>query len=216
MTKDYQIEFNRVVYDVHLTKKRQRNIYYRFHDGAFYITAPWTSLQKTINDGLVKFGPKLIVRVEKKVMPHYSFGVNYCYLFGNRFELRNNQQFSVENGIIYAQNADDLEKNLRKLLIQYLNIRVREYEALMGIDKPYKISVKKMKTRYGSNSYQTHRLHFQLDLVHYSKEIIDSVIVHELAHEFEHNHQRHFYKIIEQYCPNYALLKRKLRKRIYQ
>ena len=34
-------------------------------------------------------------------------------------------------------------------------------------------------------------------------EAIDYVIVHELAHTFEHNHGKAFYKIIEKYMPDY-------------
>ena len=55
------------------------------------------------------------------------------------------------------------------------------------IKKPYRVSVKKMTSRYGSNSSQTHTVSYSLVLLHYSVEIIDSVIVHELAHDFVRN-----------------------------
>ena len=66
------------------------------------------------------------------------------------------------------------------------------------------------------NSRKTHTLTFQLSLVHYSKEIIDSVIYHELAHDFYFDHSANFYKLLLSYCPNYFKLKAKLRKGIVQ
>ena len=73
-----------------------------------------------------------------------------------------------------------------------------------------------MKTRLGSNSRKTNKLAFSLSLVHYSKDIIDSVIVHELAHYYEFNHSFKFYNIVYKYCPNYKILRKKLIKGIYK
>ena len=86
----------------------------------------------------------------------------------------------------------------------------------MGITHTYKIRVRKMKSRYGSNSRKTMSLAFNLSLVHYSPEIIDSVIIHELVHDKVFNHSEKFYNEVYKYCPNYKALKRKLNKGIYQ
>ena len=41
-------------------------------------------------------------------------------------------------------------------------------------------------------------------------EIIDSVIIHELAHHFVYDHSDNFYKVVYKYCPNYDILRKKL------
>ena len=89
-------------------------------------------------------------------------------------------------------------------------------EKEMGIKIPYNIKIRKMKTRYASNSLKTHSLTFQMNLIHYSKEIIDSIVVHELAHEFYRNHQKRFYQCVEKYFPNYKEVNLKLKKGLYK
>lgn len=93
---------------------------------------------------------------------------------------------------------------------------VRPLEKKMNISRAYKIKVKDMSSRFGSNSSKTHTLNFQLNLVHYSLDIIYSVVVHELAHEFYHDHQKHFYELVLTYCPDYYLLNGKLKRGIYR
>ena len=86
----------------------------------------------------------------------------------------------------------------------------------MGIKIPYNIKIRKMKTRYASNSLKTHSITFQMNLIHYSKEIIDSIVVHELAHEFYRNHQKRFYQCVEKYFSNYKEVNLKLKKGLYK
>ena len=67
-----------------------------------------------------------------------------------------------------------------------------------------------MKSRYGSNNKSTKTITYSLVLLHYSPEIIDSVIIHEIAHCFAYNHGDNFYKVVYKYCPNYDILRKKL------
>lgn len=213
--KQYEIQINNQKYDVFVESKYQRGIYYRFRSGAFYVTCPYLVSKQRVMDGLMKFAPKLLKSANKESKKEYSFEEHYIYLFGELFKLEISDKFEIKENIVFTKNIEDLEKNLRKLLVNYLNKSVRKYEEMMGVKKPYQISVKKMKSRYGSNSMKTHRLHFQLDLVHYSYPIVDSVVVHELAHEFYRNHQRGFYSCVLEYCPEYYSLKKKLRNKVH-
>lgn len=180
-------------------KAFQRGYYARFRDGNFYVSTNSLMSEKEIIRLTTKFAPRLLVDEIKA----YSLAEKWCYLFGEKVE-------------IDFESDDQLTKYLKKNLLLYLNTRVKEFESQMNIEKPYKISVRNMKTRYGSNSLQTHSLSFQLSLVHFSKDIIDSVIVHELAHDKYHNHQKSFYNEVYKYCPNYWDLKKKLRRRCFQ
>ena len=74
----------------------------------------------------------------------------------------------------------------------------------------YKVTLKDMRTRFGSNSKHTKTLHFAYVLIHYSFDIIDSVIVHELAHILVYDHSKKFYDVVYKYCPDYDIYRKKL------
>ena len=194
----YNFSYQDKIYSIPVTYKSQRGLYLRMNKDGFSCTAPRfvseIRVKKFISDSL----PKLIARRAKKdalkIAPRET---NYTYLFGNKID---------------RYISDD---ELKTLLNEKLIYLVRYNEKIMGIKKPYNIKIKKMSSRYGSNSSQTYTLNFQLALVHFSLEIINSVVVHELEHFYVHNHQVKFYQVVYKYCPNYDELKRKLRKGIY-
>ena len=190
---------------VHVRYSRQRNIYYRYRKDGFHVSAPYLTGQKTIVKGLEKFADKLIVQFEK-MNSNYSFEYDFVYLLGEQVSLKS---LNIEN---MRELRDFLQKNA-EISIKEL---VRKNEEIMGISEPYKVKIKPTERQFGSNSKRTHTLSFQIDLIHYSKEIIESVVVHELAHDFERNHGKNFYNIIYSYCPQYKELQKKLKKGIHK
>lgn len=190
---------------VHVTHSRQRNIYYRYKETGFYVSAPYLVGQKTIKSGLDKFAEKLINRFNYS-HANFSFENDFVYLLGQKVSLKSlNIENSQELGIFLQKNAEIFIKNI-----------VRKYEEIMGISEPYNVKIRKTERQYGSNSKRTHTLSFQLDLIHYSEEIIESVVIHELAHDFERNHSENFYNIVYSYCPNYKSLQKKLKKGVHK
>ena len=190
---------------VHVKHSRQRNIYYRYRKDGFHVSAPYLVSQKTIVKGLDKFAEKLVVQFEKTSV-NYSFDNDFVYLAGEQVSLKSlNIENSQELSIFLQKNA---EISITEL--------VRKNEEIMGISEPYKVKIKPTERQFGSNSKRTHTLSFQLNLIHYSKEIIESVVVHELAHDFERNHSKNFYNIVYRYCPNYKELQKKLKKGIHK
>lgn len=182
----------------------QRATYYRYKNGEFFVSTNKLTSNKMIVDGLDKFAVKLIKSFDKRNEKAFSLAERWVYLFGEKVPFPD------------EINEKNFEMFLKKQLLDYLDNSVRVFEEKMGVKKPYAIRVRKMDTRFGSNSMKTHALSFQLDLVHFSREIIDSVVVHELAHEFQRNHSKKFYDLVYKECPDYWGLKRKLRRRIYK
>ena len=206
--KEFTYEYNGNVYPVVVTRKRMKNITYRFKDGAFHISAPWFATKATFIDGLNKFAAKLVSYEKKK--PEGK-GNNYIFLLGDRYDIGPMGVLSFANTTIVYSSPDDLDKKLKKWFLKFITLRVRHYQEMMGLEE-YKVRVQQMSSRYGSNSKHTKTLNFALLLMHYSMPIIDSVIVHELAHEVVYNHSQDFYNLIYQYYPQYDICHQKLRK----
>ena len=80
----------------------------------------------------------------------------------------------------------------------------------MNIPISYQVKITSMRSCIGKNYFTKNLLTFDHDLIHYSLEIIDSVVVHELTHYFVHNHSIDFYDILLKYVPNYKQLSQKL------
>lgn len=87
--------------------------------------------------------------------------------------------------------------------------RTAWYARNMGVSYG-KITVREQKTRWGSCSSRGN-LNFNWKLVCMPPEILDYVVVHELAHRKEMNHSKAFYEIVASVLPDYRERERWLR-----
>ncbi|MCL1997034.1 MAG: M48 family metallopeptidase [Defluviitaleaceae bacterium] len=95
--------------------------------------------------------------------------------------------------------------------------RTAVYAELMGVT-PAKVKINNAKTRWGSCSHKKN-INFSWRLIMADDDVIDYVIVHELAHLLELNHSRMFWDIVENIMPNYRecnLRLNQLEKRLVQ
>lgn len=97
-------------------------------------------------------------------------------------------------------SADEIEL-LRKKAKEVIPEKVKYYSEIMQL-KPVLVKINSAKKRYGSCS-GTNNLNFSLYLLDKDERFIDYVVVHEIAHIKYHNHSKDFYKLIEQYMPDY-------------
>jgi predicted metal-dependent hydrolase len=102
-----------------------------------------------------------------------------------------------------------LEKYFRKKAETYFTRRVPEIAAEMGVSFG-RITVRGQQSRWGSCSRENN-LNFNWRLIFYGKRVADYVIYHELAHTVHHNHSDRFYALLERFCPDYKILRKKLR-----
>lgn len=87
--------------------------------------------------------------------------------------------------------------NAEKILIQ----KTQYWSSKLGTC-PKKINIKDQKTRWGSCS-SLGNINYNWRIVMAPNNIIDYLVIHELAHLIQPNHSINFWKIVEKYCPHY-------------
>ncbi len=79
----------------------------------------------------------------------------------------------------------------------------------MGLPMPT-LAFRRMTTRWGSCNTQTKRITFNLELGRRDPELLEYVVVHELAHLIERGHNARFYEVMDEYLPEWRILRRVL------
>ena len=205
MNKSFLYQVDDKPYVVEITYKRIRNIHFRFDGEKFLISCPRLARLSQIKSGLDKYAKKLIKRSVKM----NAESEEYIYILGKKIELNYPGYLALESELISYKDNKQLHTKLRKWFLAYLTNRTKFFESVMEVPS-YQIKLRQMKSRYGSNNRPKKTITYSLVLIHYSPEIIDSVIIHELAHHFVYDHSDNFYKVVYKYCPNYDILRKKL------
>jgi len=145
---------------------------------------------------------------------HVNLG-NEVLLFGETYSIESNEAEYLRKKLHRLQTSNQTKVLLvyddfyKYISHEYLPQRVQYFADIMNLD--YKVlKFRKMKSRWGScSSAQVITLNTQLMKV--EKELIDYVIVHELAHLVHMNHSSDFHALVENYLPDAKELRKKLK-----
>ena len=109
------------------------------------------------------------------------------------------KKISSTQKLNYNKNLTNLEK---KYLLNKIAAYVGKYELLLNT-KVNRVSIRKMRTLWGSCTWQERTIRFNSMLFYMSEQFIEYIVLHEMAHIFVHNHSKDFYDLIKRYMPNY-------------
>ena len=93
--------------------------------------------------------------------------------------------------------------------LDVISARVAEFAKQYGFS-PKQVKISSAKTRWGSCSPDG-TLNFTWRLVLAPLDVIDYVVVHELAHLRVHNHSQKFWRVVESILPEYKIQRKWLR-----
>lgn len=116
-----------------------------------------------------------------------------------------NKRLSIDKEIIKYQ----IDKFYRKELLTILNNLIKIWKKKLNV-KVDEIRIKKMKTRWGTCNIDKKRIWFNLDLIRRDREVIELIVVHELAHLIEPSHNKDFYKILDINLPDWKIRENRL------
>ncbi|MGL5435226.1 MAG: M48 family metallopeptidase [Lachnospiraceae bacterium] len=106
------------------------------------------------------------------------------------------------------QNDGELQEYLRQARTVFAG-RTEHYARLMQVSY-HQITIRDQKTRWGSCSSKGN-LNFNWRLVMAPEQVLDYVVVHELAHRREMNHSPRFWQLVAEFMPDYQVCRTWLR-----
>lgn len=118
---------------------------------------------------------------------------------------------TVPQGAGDAQKQAQLHKWFQDELKQALPEVCERWEAVTG-RRASGYYIRDMKTRWGSCSLKTGRICINQRLIHEEPACLDYVIAHELTHLYVPNHGPGFWRLMDQFYPNWREIRRKMRK----
>lgn len=184
----FQIEINQRLVTVKLEKKRNiKHVYLRILNPDLIQIK--TNIYYTLSDARDLVLKKIdwirdsILRLEEKNINSDEF----LYL-GVRKKL---EDFKIKN----------LDNFYKKEILKYLPDLVDIYSKKMNLI-PTSIKYRKNKRTWGSCNYKN-GLNFNILLMKFPIELMEYVVIHELAHIKHKNHSKKFWDLVEEFCPDY-------------
>ena len=213
---------------VTVNRKNIKNMYIRIQppDGNVKVSAPlFVSDEEII--AFVKSKKEWILKKQKYILENdikaplkYVNGEKH-YLWGREHTLQlisnhNVKHVLVNENTIYLPipKRSTIEKR-KKILDEFYRQELKRAipEALDKCSKivgrtPKSVTVRKMKN--WGNCKQDGRITLNLNLAKKDKECLEYVMIHELCHLIEFNHGKNFKKLMDKFCPDWKIIKKRL------
>lgn len=197
--------------------KRVKNIRIKINSCGVSIIVPYGTKDKYVEKVLVNkihLIKKHLIKIEnrKKYDTDIIKNGELIYLWDKEYNLliqksdKNRYDINGNNICLYLKDIEKKEKLLEKLYRAEM-----EKEAFFYIEKWKKLTeisidewhIKKMKTRWGSCNIIDRRIWLNLNLAKHDKKCLEYVVLHEIMHIQEKNHNKRFYSLIEHYMPEW-------------
>ena len=161
----------------------------------------------------------------RRIEKHYTNGESFYYL-GRAYPLEayydplEERGVTLKNEYFFLNCPDD--RSMRKFYfvswykdraMHYISRRLEFYCSVLGLTHGG-IRITSAERRWGSCS-ESDRLAFSYRLVMAPPEVIDYVVVHELAHILQKNHSSKFWGLVAEVLPDYRVQRRWLRDNEY-
>ncbi|POY36785.1 metal-dependent hydrolase [Solitalea longa] len=215
--------------EIEVTFKPIKNLHLSVHppEGRVTISSPeFYNLEKVKIYAATKLGwikkEQQKFQEQKREQPRLYINRESHFIFGSRYLLyielasKNTVEIKGKKLVLNVTDANDLQlkKNTlyrfyRNQLRQKLNGFVEYYAPIMGLSVP-EFKIRAMKTKWGSCATDTKRLWFNIELAKKPLETIEYIVVHEMVHLLERNHNKNFILLMDHYLPNWRIQKKVL------
>jgi predicted metal-dependent hydrolase len=94
----------------------------------------------------------------------------------------------------------------KELRLQLSNL-IQQYSSMMNLNTP-EFGIRTMKTKWGSCTTENKKLWFNIELAKKPLDCIEYIVVHEMVHLLERNHNKNFIMLMDKYLPNWRTQKK--------
>lgn len=128
-----------------------------------------------------------------------------------RVELKNSKQLllQVPPGASTEQKSKVLKEWYRRQLKQQIPPLLEQWEEIIGV-QANDWGVKLMRTKWGACNTEAKRIWLNLELAKKPTVCLEYILVHELVHLHERNHNDRFIRLMDQFMPNWRLIREEL------
>lgn len=196
--------------------KRIRNSYLRVHrSGRVELSVPATT--STAQAKLfVQERASWVKEHLRNIEPPRQFTAGEVHLlWGEPRTLALHRARDMDDLVVRAAEGEAAERQLYaryKAEVEARTPALLEYWVpKLGVPMPT-WTVRRMVSRWGSCTKARRRISLNSELARYRPELLEYVVVHELAHLIEANHSPKYYAILDRHLPGWERLRAELRK----
>ena len=206
-----------------LVRSKRKSLALYVRGGVLEVRAPLAMPKREIEKFIVSKGKWIAGKLaasEKQTKSRENFQLDYgdkvLYL-GSEYpvEAKQGNLVGFDNGFFMPPglSAEEIKSACvqiyRLLAKREMTIRALRFSKLMNVT-PAAVKINGAKTRWGSCSTNK-SLNFSWRLIMSDSDVVDYVVVHELAHLIEMNHSDRFWAIVESVLPDYPIRKKRLK-----
>lgn len=193
------------VINYQIERKNIKNFYIRVRNNQIFISAP-----KNVDLGKIEAMLKKHKRFILKRINQYKTSLykpENLQLWGQRITLETISSNDEVNDLT-------IERFYQKATIEKADLMLKEMQDKLKFVDVYEITLKSqlMKSRLGSCNIKTKRINLNSILARLEPVYLRSVLLHEIVHLQEANHQKGFYDLLLKYEPEYKQIKSNLNK----
>lgn len=139
---------------------------------------------------------------------HYLWGRRYLLTVIHR-DTKPGVKLDHKRLTLTVRSDSDTEERARvfhewhkSLLHEAVPAIIQKWESKLDV-KVANYFLQRMKTKWGSCNYRDRHIRLNTELVKKPKDLLEYVIVHEMAHLLEPTHSNHFIEILDKYYPTW-------------
>ncbi len=156
--------------------------------------------------------------------PHEMVSGESHYFLGQRYQLRvmaytgpprirhNDSSFLdlfVRSGTTAEQRQQVLQRWYREQLRARIPPLLEQWQPVLGVQAA-DWGIKQMKTRWGTCNIAARRIWLNLELIKKPVNCLEYVVIHELTHLLERNHNDQFKALMDHHLPHWRLIRQTL------